>query len=186
MKIASYFLLFGALFLSCSSSKTDVPADLLYDCMNASFEEQGYQLPDEIKALEVELIAQGILANGTPTSVYKAFEQLAADDLPSFTLDPKKHPALFNIRPQQYISQNCRDSVFVMASEHPKSKVYALEKAMNELTASGEISAQAIAKKELSILEKEDLNHCYYHFSLMLQLVYVADIETGLALPDLD
>ena len=186
MKIATYFLLFGALFLSCSSSKTDVPADLLFDCMNASFEEQGYQLSDEIKALEVELLAQGVLENGSPNSVYSAFEQLAADALPSFTLNPKKHPALFKIRPQQYISKDCRDSVFVLEIEHPKSKVYALEKAMTELRASGTMSAQAIAQKELSILEKEDLNHCYYHFSLMLQLIYVADIETGLALPDLD
>ena len=186
MKIATHFLLFGALLASCSALQTDVPADLLYECMNTSFEEQGYQLSDEIKALEVELIAQGVLENGSPNSVYSAFEQLAADALPPFTLDPEKHPALFEIRPQQYISKACRDSIQNLEADHPNSKVYALEKAMSELRGSGEFSAQAIAQKELSILGREDLNNCYYHFSLMLQLVYVADIDTGMALPDLD
>lgn len=169
--------------MACSSTETDQPADLLLDCMSSAFEAEGYQLADELKALEKDLIAKGILENSQSLSIYKAFEQLAADQLPSFSLKPDDHPALFQIKPDEYFSAACWDSLMRLEKDYPNSKVYALQKGMDELRMSGEISLPVIAEKELSILEAADLNHCYYSFSMLMQLLYVAEIETGLIPP---
>ena len=183
MKTPHLFLVFCLFLMACSSPETDQPADLLLDCMNSAFEAEGYQLADELKALEKDLIAKGILENSQSLSIYKAFEQLAADQLPPFSLKPDDHPALFQIKPDEYFSAACWDSLMRLEKDYPNSKVYALQKGMDELRMSGEISLPVIAEKELSILEAADLNHCYYSFSMLMQLLYVAEIETGLIPP---
>lgn len=183
MKTPRLLLVFSLFLMACSSPETDQPADLLFDCMTSAFEAQGFQLADELKALEKDLINKGILENGETVSIYKAFEQLAADQLPSFSLKPDDHRALFQVKPDEYFSAACWDSLVQLEKDFPHSKVYALQKGMDELRMSGAMSLPLIAEKELSILEVADLNHCYYSFSMLMQLLYVADIETGLIPP---
>ncbi len=185
MKNTAFLSLLSVLLFACSP-KSDVPADLLFDCMNSTFRENGFELADELKSLEQDLVLKGVLENGEPASIYRAFEQLANSELPAFTLHPEEHPALFQLQPHELYSAACWDSLTLLEKDHGESKVYALQKGMNELSAQGVLQPSEIAKKELSILDVNDLNHCYYSFSLLMQLVYVADIETAIGIPEQD
>lgn len=172
------FLITG--LISCGQEKDKIET-VLIDCLENSYNEIEVDLNRELDELEKYLINKGILKSSAGQSYYDFYKQVVEiNDIPN-ELDIDKFGNLMKLKPNEYYSNICLQSLTkIDSSEIKKSKYYQMTLRMQEVSSKGEFSPSSIASVITSVLSPSDFDNAYYRAIALLTIANTSNIETGL------
>lgn len=168
------------LYLSSCNPKKERIENELMECVYSSYQDGGVQLKRMITDFEKHLVEEGFLKDTSGKSYLEIFQKIANNE--NLTYTPKqsfvqewqkvgKPPA------QQVIA--CQLELLLSAQTTKEQEINALT---DSLLQTKNVSASAMAKVFLSVLEEEDFELDYYKFRF-LSVFNMLPAKTGIGLP---
>jgi hypothetical protein len=180
MKHIAIILFFITGLISCVQENDRIETILL-DCLESSYNEIEVDLNRELDILEKYLIDKGALKSSAGQSYYDIYKQVVEiNDIPN-ELDIDKFENLLKLRPNEYYSNICLQSLTEIDSDEiKKSKYYQLTLKMQEFESTEETSPSTVANAIISVLSPADFDKPYYRAMALLTILNISNIETGL------